>query len=388
MKRFFALLLAVMLVPLAARGEHAVEESALPLPVPVTASLQLVQSCPLAVSKQPRHFRGASLLPDQTMVVFYETALADGQTEDRMDIFAADGTPVRSESLGTYDPNKFVFSRSQIILTKNGFLREYYPDVATMETYFRTSYKKSGASKGKTRKLKQKTDDAFYTTVIGDYTFFQRAHCEDDPDFTGKIRHRLSDQTLSFPLYDTASYALFEDENGACLFVQSQGQEALEIRQFTFDGSLHETVLTLPGNYFPDGGFACINAAAGGDGVAYFEISVTNVLANILTYDLTQQCIIASHSLSAGEDAYFLGHLQQSGASLLVLDGYWSEPLQMYTYRPVLLDADMNRTPLSLACGNCLYLFSSAQSEDIITVETDEGGISFFLCRYKLSLIP
>ncbi len=383
MKRFFALMLAVMLVPFAARSENAAEE--LPLPLPVTASLQLVQSCPLAVSKQPSRFSGASLLPDQTLVVFYESPLADGQTEDRMDIFAADGTLVRSESISTYDPGKFVFSRSQIILTKNGFLREYYPDVATMETYFRTSYKKSGASKGKTRKLKQKTDDAFYTTVIGDYTFFRRAHCEDDPAFTGKIRHRLSDQTLSFPLYDTASHALLEDENGTCLFVQSKGQEALEIRQFTFDGSLHETVLTLPGNYFPDGGYARISSAAGGYGTAYFQISVTNGRSNMLTYDLQQQCITASHSLSAGEEAAFLGDLRQADTSLLVLDGYWSESLQSYTYRPVLLDADMNRTPLSIAYGNCLYLFSSAQSEDIITLETDQEETSFFLCRYRLS---
>ncbi len=382
MKRFLALMMAVLMLPLAARGEE--EELTLPPLVPV-ASLELMQSCPLAFSREPADFQSAAMLPDQTLVIFYGTTLSDGRTEDWMDIFAADGTQIRSQSLGTYDPIKFVFSHAQIILTEKGFLQEYYPDVATMETCYRTSYKKSGAAKGKTRKLKQRTDDAFYTTVMGDYTFFQRAHCEDAPDFTGKIRHRLSDQTLSFPLYDTTSYALFEDEKGGCLFVQPQGREALEIRQFTFDGSLHASVLTLPGDYFPDGGYARINSAAGGYGVAYFQISVTNVLSNILTYDLEQQCVTASHPLSAGAGADFLSSLRQAGTSLMVLDGYWSESLQQKTYRLVLLDADMNRTSLSLACGNCLYLFSSAQSEDIITVETDQGGTSFFLCRYRLS---
>ncbi len=382
MKRFLALMMAVLMLPLAARGEE--EELTLPPLVPV-ASLELMQSCPLAFSREPADFQSAAMLPDQTLVIFYGTTLSDGRTEDWMDIFAADGTQIRSQSLGTYDPIKFVFSHAQIILTQKGFLQEYYPDVATMETCYRTSYKKSGAAKGKTRKLKQRTDDAFYTTVIGDYTFFQRAHCEDEPDFTGKIRHRLSDQTLSFPLYDTTSYALFEDEKGDCLFVQPQGREALEIRQFTFDGSLHASVLTLPGNYFPDGEYARINSAAGGYGVAYFQISVTNVLSNILTYDLEQQCVTASHPLSAGAGADFLSSLRQAGTSLMVLDGYWSESLQQKTYRLVLLDADMNRTSLSLACGNCLYLFSSAQSEDIITVETDQDGTSFFLCRYRLS---
>ncbi len=382
MKRFLALMMAVLMLPLAARGEE--EELTLPPLVPV-ASLELMQSCPLAFSREPADFQSAAMLPDQTLVIFYGTTLSDGRTEDWMDIFAADGTQIRSQSLGTYDPIKFVFSHAQIILTEKGFLQEYYPDVATMETCYRTSYKKSGAAKGKTRKLKQRTDDAFYTTVMGDYTFFQRAHCEDEPDFTGKIRHRLSDQTLSFPLYDTTSYALFEDEKGGCLFVQPQGREALEIRQFTFDGSLHASVLTLPGDYFPDGGYTRINSAAGGYGVAYFQISVTNVLSNILTYDLEQQCVTASHPLSAGAGADFLSSLRQAGTSLMVLDGYWSESLQQKTYRLVLLDADMNRTSLSLACGNCLYLFSSAQSEDIITVETDQDGTSFFLCRYRLS---
>lgn len=382
MKRFWALMMAVLMLPLAARGEE--EELTLPSLVPVV-SLELMQSCPLAFSREPADFQSAAMLPDQTLVIFYGTTLSDGQTEDWMDIFAADGTQIRSQSLGTYDPIKFVFSHAQIILTQKGFLQEYYPDVATMETCYRTSYKKSGAAKGKTRKLKQRTDDAFYTTVMGDYTFFQRAHCEDEPDFTGKIRHRLSDQTLSFPLYDTTSYALFEDEKGGCLFVQPQGREALEIRQFTFDGSLHASVLTLPGDYFPDGGYTRINSAAGGYGVAYFQISVTNVLSNILTYDLEQQCVTASHPLSAGAGADFLSSLRQAGTSLMVLDGYWSESLQQKTYRLVLLDADMNRTSLSLACGNCLYLFSSAQSEDIITVETDQDGTSFFLCRYRLS---
>ncbi len=382
MKRFLALMMAVLMLPLAARGEE--EELTLPPLVPV-ASLELMQSCPLAFSRAPADFQSAAMLPDQTLVIFYGTTLSDGRTEDWMAIFAADGTQIRSQSLGTYDPIKFVFSHAQIILTEKGFLQEYYPDIATMETYYRTSYKKSGAAKGKTRKLKQRTDDAFYTTVIGDYTFFQRAHCEDEPDFTGKIRHRLSDQTLSFPLYDTTSYALFEDEKGGCLFVQPQGREALEIRQFTFDGSLHASVLTLPGDYFPDGEYARINSAAGGYGVAYFQISVTNVLSNILTYDLEQQCVTASHPLSAGAGADFLSSLRQAGTSLMVLDGYWSESLQQKTYRLVLLDADMNRTSLSLACGNCLYLFSSAQSEDIITVETDQDGTSFFLCRYRLS---
>ncbi len=382
MKRFLALMMAVLMLPLAARGEE--EELTLPSLVPV-ASLELMQSCPLAFSREPADFQSAAMLPDQTLVIFYGTTLSDGQTEDWMDIFAADGTQIRSQSLGTYDPIKFVFSHAQIILTQKGFLQEYYPDVATMETCYRTSYKKSGAAKGKTRKLKQRTDDAFYTTVMGDYTFFQRAHCEDEPDFTGKIRHRLSDQTLSFPLYDTTSYALFEDEKGGCLFVQPQGREALEIRQFTFDGSLHASVLTLPGDYFPDGGYTRINSAAGGYGVAYFQISVTNVLSNILTYDLEQQCVTASHPLSAGAGADFLSSLRQAGTSLMVLDGYWSESLQQKTYRLALLDADMNRTSLSLACGNCLYLFSSAQSEDIITVETDQDGTSFFLCRYRLS---
>ncbi len=382
MKRFLALMMAVLMLPLAARGEE--EELTLPPLVPV-ASLELMQSCPLAFSREPADFQSAAMLPDQTLVIFYGTTLSDGRTEDWMDIFAADGTQIRSQSLGIYDPIKFVFSHAQIILTEKGFLQEYYPDVATMETCYRTSYKKSGAAKGKTRKLKQRTDDAFYTTVMGDYTFFQRAHCEDEPDFTGKIRHRLSDQTLSFPLYDTTSYALFEDEKGGCLFVQPQGREALEIRQFTFDGSLHASVLTLPGDYFPDGEYARINSAAGGYGVAYFQISVTNVLSNILTYDLEQQCVTASHPLSAGAGADFLSSLRQAGTSLMVLDGYWSESLQQKTYRLVLLDADMNRTSLSLACGNCLYLFSSAQSEDIITVETDQDGTSFFLCRYRLS---
>ncbi len=382
MKRFLALMMAVLMLPLAARGEE--EELTLPPLVPVV-SLELMQSCPLAFSRAPADFQSAAMLPDQTLVIFYGTTLSDGRTEDWMDIFAADGTQIRSQSLGTYDPIKFVFSHAQIILTQKGFLQEYYPDVATMETCYRTSYKKSGAAKGKTRKLKQRTDDAFYTTVMGDYTFFQRAHCEDEPDFTGKIRHRLSDQTLSFPLYDTTSYALFEDEKGGCLFVQPQGREALEIRQFTFDGSLHASVLTLPGDYFPDGEYARINSAAGGYGVAYFQISVTNVLSNILTYDLEQQCVTASHPLSAGAGADFLSSLRQAGTSLMVLDGYWSESLQQKTYRLVLLDADMNRTSLSLACGNCLYLFSSAQSEDIITVETDQDGTSFFLCRYRLS---
>ncbi len=382
MKRFLALMMAVLMLPLAARGEE--EELTLPSLVPVV-SLELMQSCPLAFSREPADFQSAAMLPDQTLVIFYGTTLSDGRTEDWMDIFAADGTQIRSQSLGTYDPIKFVFSHAQIILTQKGFLQEYYPDVATMETCYRTSYKKSGAAKGKTRKLKQRTDDAFYTTVMGDYTFFQRAHCEDEPDFTGKIRHRLSDQTLSFPLYDTTSYALFEDEKGGCLFVQPQGREALEIRQFTFDGSLHASVLTLPGDYFPDGGYALIDSAAGGYGVAYFQISVTNVLSNILTYDLEQQCVTASHPLSAGAGADFLSSLRQAGTSLMVLDGYWSESLQQKTYRLVLLDADMNRTSLSLACGNCLYLFSSAQSEDIITVETDQDGTSFFLCRYRLS---
>ncbi len=382
MKRFLALMMAVLMLPLAARGEE--EELTLPPLVPV-ASLELMQSCPLAFSREPADFQSAAMLPDQTLVIFYGTTLSDGRTEDWMDIFAADGTQIRSQSLGTYDPIKFVFSHAQIILTQKGFLQEYYPDVATMETCYRTSYKKSGAAKGKTRKLKQRTDDAFYTTVMGDYTFFQRAHCEDEPDFTGKIRHRLSDQTLSFPLYDTTSYALFEDEKGGCLFVQPQGREALEIRQFTFDGSLHASVLTLPGDYFPDGGYALIDSAAGGYGVAYFQISVTNVLSNILTYDLEQQCVTASHPLSAGAGADFLSSLRQAGTSLIVLDGYWSESLQQKTYRLALLDADMNRTSLSLACGNCLYLFSSAQSEDIITVETDQDGTSFFLCRYRLS---
>ncbi len=382
MKRFLALMMAVLMLPLAARGEE--EELTLPPLVPV-ASLELMQSCPLAFSRAPADFQSAVMLPDQTLVIFYGTTLSDGRTEDWMDIFAADGTQIRSQSLGTYDPIKFVFSHAQIILTEKGFLQEYYPDVATMETCYRTSYKKSGAAKGKTRKLKQRTDDAFYTTVMGDYTFFQRAHCEDEPDFTGKIRHRLSDQTLSFPLYDTTSYALFEDEKGGCLFVQPQGREALEIRQFTFDGSLHASVLTLPGDYFPDGGYARINSAAGGYGTAYIQVTVTNVLSNILTYDLEQQCVTASHPLSAGAGADFLSSLRQAGTSLMVLDGYWSESLQQKTYRLVLLDADMNRTSLSLACGNCLYLFSSAQSEDIITVETDQGGTSFFLCRYRLS---
>ena len=124
-----------------------------------SAPMQLMRMNPLAFSKQPTHIESVTPTPDGSFVIIYfadsDTA---GMQEMRLELFDAAGASLLSAALG--DANLLEegapYPRGQVILEKNRFVCEYYPDITTMEVYKQRIYRYTGkqVQKPTTKKLK------------------------------------------------------------------------------------------------------------------------------------------------------------------------------------------------------------------------------------------
>lgn len=350
-----------------------------------SAPMQLMRMNPLAFSKQPTRIESVTPTPDGSFVIIYfadsDTA---GMQEMRLELFDAAGASLLSTALG--DANLLEegapYPRGQVILEKNRFVCEYYPDITTMEVYRQRIYRYTGKQVQKPTTKKLKFGAACYAERVGDYMVRMQAHSEDESDAspyrTVKISHIASGKQKTLYLYDW-SFCAFPDADGNLLFAQQNERGNLEIRQYS--ASMQETIVELDGsNSIEYSGYRLSSGARIGQTV-YLQLS-SGADDYVLTYDREAQKITDSRAFSAAEDGYFIADFKTAGSSLLSVDTHWNVPLQRRELHLYLLGSDWTRTALPLQHDFCLYVFSGAAQESITTVEAD--GSTYFLCQYVL----
>lgn len=374
MKRFFLALTSLTLCLLLLAGASA-----------DSAPMQLMRMNPLAFSKQPTRIESVTPTPDGGFAVIY---FADSDTaglqEMRLELFDAVGTSLLSAALGKANllDEGEPYPRGQVILEKNRFVCEYYPDITTMEVYKQSIYRYTGTRVQKPTTKKLKFGAACYAERVGDYMVCMQAHSEDESDAspyrTVKISHIASGKRKTLSLsYD--SFCAFPDADGNLLMAQWNERGNLEIRQYS--ASMQETIIELDGsNSIEYSGYRLSSGARIGQTV-YLQLS-SGADDYVLTYDREAQKITDSRAFSAAEDGYFIADFKTAGSSLLSVDAHWNVPLQRRELHIYLLGNDWTRTALPLQHDFCLYVFSEAAQESITTVEAD--GSTYFLCQYVL----
>ena len=372
MKRFFLALTSLTLCLLLLAGASA-----------DSAPMQLMRMNPLAFSKQPTRIESVTPTPDGSFVIIYfadsDTA---GMQEMRLELFDAAGASLLSAALG--DANLLEegapYPQGQVILEKNRFVCEYYPDITTMEVYKQSIYRYTGKQVQKSTTKTLKFGAACYAERVGDYMVRMQAHSEDESDAspyrTVKISHIASGKQKTLYLYDW-SFCAFPDADGNLLFAQQNERGNLEIRQYS--ASMQETIVELDSSYFDDN-LSYVSSAARIESTAYLLISQGFSKYTLLTYDREAQKITDSRALPTADGSDSLSDIKAAGTSLLSVDGYWNAAMQQRFYRLHLLNADWTRTALPLQHDFCLYVY--AAQESITTVEAD--GSTYFLCQYVL----
>lgn len=348
-----------------------------------SAPMQLMRMNPLAFTKQPTSIESVTPTPDGSFVIIYfadsDTA---GMQEMRLELVNSAGASLLSAALGEANllEEGAPFPQGQVILEKNRFVCEYYPDITTMEVYRQRIYRYTGKQVQKPTTKKLKFGAACYAERVGDYMVRMQAHSEDESDAspyrTVKISHIASGKQKTLYLYDW-SFCAFPDADGNLLFAQQNERGNLEIRQYS--ASMQETIVELDSSYFDDN-LSYVSSAACIESTAYLLISQGFSKYTLLTYDREAQKITDSRALPTADGSDSLSDIKAAGTSLLSVDGYWNAAMQQRFYRLHLLNADWTRTALPLQHDFCLYVY--AAQESITTVEAD--GSTYFLCQYVL----
>ena len=195
MKRLLGLLLAMMVMMGGMAGAQASTDN---------ASMQLIRVNPLAFRKEPVELYSVTHTPNGSFVVIY---FAEGEKSELqemwMELFDSVGTSLLSAKLGEFDPNGEKIPHGQIILKKDRFICEYYPDITSMEVCTQTVYRYTGKRIQKPTTKKLKFGTAPYAQHVGDYMVEKQAHSEDETPFrTVKITHIASGKSKKLMIYD------------------------------------------------------------------------------------------------------------------------------------------------------------------------------------------
>lgn len=109
------------------------------------ASMQLIRMNPLAFRKEPVELYSVTHTPNGSFVVIYFTEGEKSELQEMwMELFDSVGTSLLSAKLGEFDPNGEKIPHGQIILKKDRFICEYYPDITSMEVCTQTVYRYTG----------------------------------------------------------------------------------------------------------------------------------------------------------------------------------------------------------------------------------------------------
>ena len=350
-----------------------------------SAPMQLMRMNPLAFSKQPTRIESVTPTPDGGFaVIYFADSDTAGMQEMRLELVNSAGASLLSAALGEANllDEGALYPHGQVILEKNRFVCEYYPDITTMEVYKQSIYRYTGTRVQKPTTKKLKFGAACYAERVGDYMVCMQAHLEDESDTpplrTVKISHIASGKRKTLSLsYD--SFCAFPDADGNLLIAQWNERGNLEIRQYS--ASMQETIIELDGsNSIEYSGYRLSSGARIGQTV-YLQLS-SGADDYVLTYDREAQKITDSRALPTADGSDSLSDIKAAGTFLLSVDGYWNAAMQQRFYRLHLLNADWTRTALPLQHDFCLYVFSDAAQESITTVEADGG--TYFLCQYVL----
>lgn len=374
MKRFFLALTSLTLCLLLLASASA-----------DSAPMQLMRMNPLAFSKQPTRIESVTPTPDGSFAIIYFTdSDTAGMQEMRLELVNSAGASLLSAALGEANllEEGALYPHGQVILEKNRFVCEYYPDITTMEVYKQSIYRYTGTRVQKPTTKKLKFGAACYAERVGDYMVRMQAHSEDESDAspyrTVKISHIASGKQKTLYLYDW-SFCAFPDADGNLLIAQWNERGNLEIRQYS--ASMQETIIELDGsNSIEYSGYRLSSGARIGQTV-YLQLS-SGADDYVLTYDREAQKITDSRALPTADGSDSLSDIKAAGTFLLSVDGYWNAAMQQRFYRLHLLNADWTRTALPLQHDFCLYVFPDAAQESITTVEADGG--TYFLCQYVL----
>ena len=372
MKRLLGLLLAVMVMMGGMAGAQASTDN---------ASMQLIRMNPLAFRKEPVELYSVTHTPNGSFVVIY---FAEGEKAELqeiwMELFDSVGTSLLSAKLGEFDPKGEQIPHGQIILKKDRFICEYYPDITSMEVCTQTVYRYTGKRIQKPTIKKLKFGAAPYAQHVGDYMVEKQAHSEDESPFrTVKITHIASGKSKKLMIYDW-SFCACSDQDGNLLIAQQNEKGNLEIR--SYNAAMQESIVELSGDFLQN---SYISDAACIGQTVYFDIYLTNQQSEILFYDITQQKITDSQTLLAVDDNSYIAEIKAAGAVLLSVDGYWNRELQRQKYQINLLNEHFETSRLPLQHESCLYIFTDVEQADITTIEMDEKSHSYFVCSYSIT---
>ena len=353
--------------------------------------VQSLHTQTLHFSKHPIRIDCVVAMPDEAIaIVYYAAGTKTNHEEYRLDLFAADGKPILSKLFCQIKPGEAPSPHAQIILQKDSFLCEYYPDITSMEVCYRTEYSYSGNIVSKEKKVKLKYGEAYYADHVEGYMTLKQAHGYDEPNVSPyqavEIIHLPTAQRVSLSLYDWSKFCPFVGSDGDLFIAQKNEHGNLEIRRYDTDADMQESVAEFGKEYFYGKRFAYILSATSLGDLAYLQVRLSNEEAAILIYDMEKEIVIASSTLSTAPGSDYIASIQGNGSVLLAVDGRWNDTLQRYVLTIDVLDENMGRIPVALMHAQCISILQSDTSGKLVTIEVDEDTLDFYVCYYGISV--
>lgn len=351
--------------------------------------LRLISKQSLPFSKPPLRIESTVVLSDnQALAIYVAKGDVKGEESLLLDLFHEAGNKLLSKSFCAYRPDDFVFPYAQAILGKSGFVCEFYPDVSSMEVYYRSAYTFDGKQVKADKKYTQKFGDAFYAQNIGPFVVKKRAHAYDEegasPYLDLQIEYVPTGKTIKTKIWDVM-FCSFLDEDGQRLWLaQKNEQGKLELRLYTVDksGAFKEQVFEWDEPSFQTQNYSYVCSGAVQEGKAFLLLRKSNTEYTLLLVDVEKQEATARSTVHAlAETDCIEGFLP--GKPQLIIHWVFDETTQTFEKRLGALDSRAILKPLNFA-GQAFSLWQNNQ-ENIVTLEKDTISGEWLLCLYECS---
>lgn len=336
--------------------------------------LELVSATPLQFSRPPIRIDGAVMLPNGNLAVLHFSLGATVFEESYwLDLFSATSERLLSRQLVSFRQDADSYPLAQILIKRDHFILEYYPDVTTMEVCFQSSYSFGGRALQADRKRSYAYGEALYAQNIGSFLYRWQSHAVDEPDadahISVDIEHVPSGRTMRAKLWDFAARR-FADDQQRLWIVQRNEQGLLEIRSLAAGEGMkeHITALNEP-SLLADG--AMLSAAVSHQGKARIVVYRHDAAPMLLTYDPTKQLVTARSALGTPEEARHLSALMSVGRHLLAVYERWDDNMQQNAKALALIDGNMAQHPLPFT-GRAFSVLQDSRDDSIAALEQDD----------------
>lgn len=373
-KRITMLLICLLLVV----GGTA-QDSRIPL-------FKLMKNTELAFSQAPLRVENTVTLPrDRVLVFFFAEGKSEGEESYWLNLFNENGDILLAKEFCSFCPEDFVFPYVQALLGEKGFTLEFYPDISSMEVYYRSAYTFDGKQVKADKKYTQKFGDAFYAQNLAPFIVKKRAHAYDEegtsPYLDLIIEHVPTGKTIKTQVWDVM-FCPFLDESGDRLWLaqkNEQGKLGLRLYSLGFR-ELTERIfawdeVTLETN---ENAYLCSGAVHNGKVMLLLRLSNTEY--TLLFVDIEKEEVISRNAVHALPSTdYIQGFLP--GSWQILVHGAFDEATQTFEKRLGVLSGEYTINPITTFWGQAFSVWIN-QEGNIETLEMDKDSGLWWLREY------